>query len=204
MKNQTVPDVKISRWFGIFVICGILFTLGYLACTKPDGIPSPPERTTESPPEVPPEDPPPPVALTEVPPISELEPMSCFGNADVTGNGNVDLDDILVVLSAFSSDPCPWSTDCMVDPNCPQDVCFCRRDGTHVVDLDDILAVLTAFSNFPEGGRQDGICPFRGDRAIMIEKEVAEDEWVLAVKNEQGHWVVDEGQQTRWSVVELP
>lgn len=109
--------------------------------------------------------------------------------ADVNDDGRVELDDILLVLRAFSSlDEC--------ETPCPEDICC---SGEHRIDLDDILAVLAAAR-----GETD-ICPRCGPptQAVTEVFEVFLDgRWVRAKPAHDGtHYVTKD---MEWRCRRLP
>lgn len=167
-------------------LCFVTLMLGlaYLACVAPR---RPPRRERS--------------VSAALPEPMSLELMSCHGNPDVTGEGVVDLDDLLLVLEGFRESSCRWTSDCIVDPNCLIDVCHCRQDRMHAIDLDDVLAVLDVFKTDGQGGLRNDICGKKDWHAWRFEKR-ERDEWVAMTKNYLGHYVALEGQRVRYSIVE--
>ena len=110
-------------------------------------------------------------------------------NGDVNGDGRIELDDILLVMRAFSSpDECP--------PPCLEDICCC---GPHVVELDDLLAVLLASSG------ETVFCPpvecVEPEVRIHVECENADGVLVPIERNADGEYTVFEGQRCEYSAV---
>lgn len=108
---------------------------------------------------------------------------------DVDDNGRIDLDDILLVMAAFSSsEPC--------EPPCLADICCC---GPYVLDLDDLVAVLQAFSGATV------ICPPmecpRPAARIRVECENADGELELVERNADGATTVLGGQRCVYTSV---
>lgn len=105
-------------------------------------------------------------------------------NADVNRDGVIELDDILLVLAAFSAEECEYP--------CPEDICC---SGEHRIDLEDIIAVLKASS-----GETD-ICP-RCAPPTEVFEVFLDDRWVPAGPAPGGVRHVDAG--TVWRCRPLP
>lgn len=87
-------------------------------------------------------------------------PQLLYGDLDYNGGeSDVDVDDILCALSAFTGyfgdcpleradvSPCQVPT-CVTDADCAEFGVPCQSGRCHVLDVDDILAVIDAFSGF--------------------------------------------------------